>query len=83
MANLRLMSMLYVGRLTHPILSNFHNNPTGRHYCDLTDEETEAKVFNKVPKRFFSVVHGPLSSVQDSLSRSARSKLSSQNHSEG
>lgn len=80
MVNVRLMSMLCVGHLTHPILSNFHSNPMGRHYYDLTDEETEAKGFNKVPKMFFSVVHGPLGSVQDSLRRSARSKLSSQNH---
>lgn len=38
--NLRLMSMLCVGHLTHPVLSNFHNSPTGRHCYDLTDEET-------------------------------------------
>lgn len=68
--NLHLMSMLCIGHLTHPILSNFHSNPMRRHYYDLTDEGTEAKMFSKVPKRFFRVVHGPLGSVQDSLSRS-------------
>lgn len=40
----------------------------------------QAGVFSKFPKRFLSVVHGPLGSVQVSSSRSARSRLSSQNH---
>lgn len=38
--------------LTHPILFTFHNL-IGRFYYDLTDEETEAEMFNEFPKSFY------------------------------
>lgn len=76
--NLYLMSVLYAGHHTHPVLSNFHNSPMGRHYHNLTDEETGAEMFNRFPKRFSNAVHGSLGNPQDSSNRTARSSLLSQ-----